>query len=507
MAAPAPRMGIAAATAAVVGFFAAAVLPRATWPLFDSDVWWHIRAGREILASGIVPRTDTWSIAGHGRHWTSQDWLSNVILAGGHSLGLWGDTALSFLFGGLTVLAFWLLWRAIAIRVPGIGWMSRVAWLSVGLAVAGPVLGIRVQVLDLVLAVTVLWLLWHYLADRRRRWLVALPPVAALWANLHAGWVLLFLLVGATIVGEAADRIVRRRAAGTPPLEWHQLRDVALAALGSAAALIVNPNGIDLYNYPFRTLSISSLSRYVMEWSPASLDTVFGWLLLALVIVVAIPTVVFGRRNLRTADVMIVVGLIVMSWEAIRFLLIAGPITSAIAAMAVSPTLSQTRVGRDISTLLLRLEQPRVGFARILNGALLAAVLVIGIGIAFLRSSPAAEASQVARRLPEAAIQWMNANNPGQRLFNFYEWGGYIGLERPNHLIFMDGRADVYGEDLLDMYASVISLQSDPQVIMDRFHIDHVLLPVNQPLGAWFDRSPFWRRAYADTVTVIWVRR
>jgi len=199
MTAPAAR-GTPAAVAAVVGFFAAAVLPRATWPLIDGDVWWHIRAGEEVIRTGRVPSVDTWSLVGDGRSWTSQDWLANVLLAAGNSLGPWGQTLLSFLFGAFTVAAFWILWRAMAVRAPGIGWASRVLWLSVGLVLAGPVMGVRVQVLDLLMATAVVWVLWRYPADPRRRWLLALPFIAAVWANLHAGWVLLFLLGGAVVL-------------------------------------------------------------------------------------------------------------------------------------------------------------------------------------------------------------------------------------------------------------------------------------------------------------------
>ena len=216
--APAARVeaaGVAAATAAVVGFFVAAVLPRATWPLIDGDVWWHIRAGEEILRRGAVPSTDPWSIVALGRPWTSQDWGANVLLALGNSLGPWGQTGLSFLFGGFTVLAFWILWRAIALRVPQIGWFSRIVWLSLGLALAGPVMGVRVQVLDLLFATAVVWLLWRYLVDARRRWLVGLPLITLLWANVHAGWVLVFLLGGAVLVGEGVDRLLKRRLEGS----------------------------------------------------------------------------------------------------------------------------------------------------------------------------------------------------------------------------------------------------------------------------------------------------
>jgi hypothetical protein len=499
--------GFAAASAAVIGFFVAAVLPRATWPLIDGDVWWHIRAGHDVLATGSVPRTDTWSLVAAGKPWTSQDWLANVILAAGHQLGPWGDTALSFLFGGFTVLAFWLLWRAIALRVPAIGWASRIVWLSIGLALAGPVMGVRVQVLDLLLATGVIWLLWRYLVDRRRRWLVGLPLLTILWANLHAGWVLLFLLTGAVLVGEAIDRGWGRELDGQPALRWTELRDLLIAILASLAVLIVNPNGTDLYGYPLYTLSITALNRYVMEWFPASLNDLFGWLLLGFAVVAVVPCLVFGRSRLRTADAFILVGLTVMAWQAIRFLLIVGPIGAAIAAVVLSPVISATPLGRRISPTLVRLQRPRSGALGAFNRVLLVLLVLVGLGISLLRVNPATQALEIARGLPADAVGWMDANDPGERMFNRYEWGGYIGEHRPDHPIFMDGRADVYGDDLLKMYVSVIGLQVDPQTIMDRYRIDYAILPPDWPLAAWFDKAPGWRRAYVDGTAVIWVRR
>jgi hypothetical protein len=505
--APARAGGVAAATAAVIGFFVAAVLPRATWPLIDGDVWWHIRAGEEVLRTGAVPRVDTWSIVGMGMPWTSQDWLANVILAAGNDLGPWGQTALSFLFGGFTVLAFWILWRAIALRVPHIGWASRIVWLSIGLALAGPVMGVRVQVLDLLLATVVIWLLWRYLVDSRRRWLIGLPLVAALWANVHAGWVLLFLLGGAVLVGETVDRLTRRQLEGRPPLQWANLRDLGVALLVSVAALALNPNGRELYAYPFQTLGITALNRYVMEWFPASLDTLFGWLLLGFAVVAVIPALLFGRRRLRTADALILVGLTVMAYQAIRFLLIVGPIGGAVAAVVLSPIVSQTRFGQRISRVLARLSRPRTGGLGTFNRVLIGLLIFIGLGVSLFRVSPAAQAAEIARGLPVGAVAWLDANEPGDRIFNRYEWGGYIGQQRPDKLIFMDGRADVYGDELLRMYVSVIGLEGDPQVTLDRYRIDHALLPPDWDLAAWFDASDIWERVYADSTAAIWVRR
>jgi hypothetical protein len=501
------RAGFPAASAAVVAFFAAAVLPRATWPLIDGDVWWHIRAGEEVLRSGRVPNVDTWSLVGDGRAWTSQDWLANVLLAAGNSLGPWGQTLLSLLFGGFTVLSFWILWRAMALRWPAIGWASRIVWLSVGLVLAGPVMGVRVQVLDLLMAAAVIWVLWRYQVDPRRRWLVALPLIAALWANLHAGWVLLFLLGGAVLVGEAIDRLLHREPGGRAPMTWPQLHDLALALLLSAAALVINPNGIGLYAYPFTTVGITALNRYVMEWFPADLGSIFGWLLLGFVVVGVVPALTLGRHRLRTADALILVGLTVMAWQAIRFLLIVGPIGGAIVAVVLAPVISASWVGRRTAATLARLSLPATGARGALNVALAALLLVIGLGVALLRTSPPAQAGEIARVLPADAVRWLDANESGTRLFNRYEWGGYIGQHRPQQPIFMDGRADVYGDELLQMYVGVIGLHGDPQVTFDRYAIDYAVFPPDTPLADWFDASPAWERVHADATAAVWVRR
>ena len=498
---------MAAATAAVVGFFVAAVLPRATWPLIDGDVWWHIRAGQEVLTTGAVPRVDTWSIVGAGRAWTSQDWLANVILALGERGGPWGETALSFLFGAFTVAAFWILWRAIKLRRPEIGWASRIVWLSIGLVLAGPVMGVRVQVLDLLMAAATVWILWRFLVDPRRRWLAGLPLIAVLWANLHAGWLLLFLLGGAVVLGEAVDHFWGRNPAEGRPLRFRHLGELTLALIVSAAALVINPNGIELYGYPFYTVGITALNRYVMEWFPASLDSLFGWLLLGFVVVAVIPALVFGRRYLRTADALILVGLTVMAWQAIRFLLIVGPIGGAVAAVVLSPVISRTALGLRVSPMLQRLARPRTGAFGTVNVVLIGLLLVIGLGVAYARVNPATALLEKERGLPVQAVEWMDATGLSGNMFNRYEWGGYIGEHRPTQKVFMDGRADVYGDELLRQYVRLIGVEGDPQEVLDRYAIDYAVMPPEWELAAWFDASPDWERAYADATAAIWVRR
>jgi len=499
--------GLAAAGTAVIAFFVAAVLPTATWPLIDGDVWWHLRAGEEILATGAVPRFDTWSIPSQGHEWISQDWLTNAAMAAVRGSGPLGQTALSFMFGLVVVAAFAVLWRTIGVRNPAVKWAARIVWLTVGLTLAAPILGVRVQVIDLVLSAVVVWLLAHYVSDRRRRWLMALPVVAAAWANLHAGWPMLFLLSGALLVGDAIDRLWRRLDI-PEPLTAAELRDLALALVVSFAALALNPNGLALWTYPLTAVGNSVIGRYILEWFPVTADLRLFGLWAGFIVVAVLPTLAQVRRGMGMADALVVLGLTIMPVLGVRYLLLTGPLIAIVAAVNLAPQMAVTRFGRWAEPRLDSLTVPREGRLLLVHLALAAGLVMLGVGVALARVAPPIQAAAEEAGFPVHAVAWLEAADVGDRAFNRYEWGGYLIHERPDRLVFIDGRAqDVYTDELLTLYAAIISVQIDPQPALDRYEIDHVLYFPDSEFGAWLDASPDWQRAYTDPLAVVWVRR
>jgi hypothetical protein len=488
----------------VTAFWAIAVLGAAVLPMTDPDTWWHIRVGREILDAGAIPSVDTWSLAGAGRPWVSQDWASNILLALLYVDDTWGPTLVSLAYGAMVVASMGLLWNAIGVRVPAVGWLARSAWLLVGLVLAAPVLGGRVQVVDLLLTAATVNVLWRHLAQPRSWHLVALPLIALAWVNLHAGWPLLFLIGGAIVVGEAVDTWLRR-AAEAAPASVSRLARLSLSLALAAVALSANPNGPAIYAYPFDTLEIGALSAFVGEWQPASLDLPAGQLLALFVVAAVAPALLLARR-LRTADVLVLLGLTFMAVTAVRFVLVAGPIGAAVVCLAVAPAVSATSLGRSTDSLIARTGGTPRGPRGAVNGVLAVLVLAIGVGLVAARITPAAQDAAISERFPVDAVNWMNANEPGSRMFNHYEWGGYLGLQRPGSPIFIDGRADVYGDEIIREYVEVISTNDDPAAYFDRYAIDHVVYPTGSTLAGWLEASDGWRTVYDDEVASIWAR-
>jgi hypothetical protein len=491
---------------AIAAFFALVAIPRSAIPLIDGDVWWHIRAGETILSAGKVPSADTWSIVGHGLPWTSQDWLTNVFMALFDRLGVTGWFLLSVTFALLVALALGILWKAIRYTDPRAGWLGRIVWLAVGLTVAGPTLGVRVQVIDLPLTALTLYLLWRYRREGGWKPLVGLPIIALGWANLHAGWVLLFLIGGAFIVGEAADRLLQRQVEPLP-MAWPSIARVVVAMLAAAAVLSINPNGIDLYGYPLATASIPAHREFLAEWSPPSIATLPGQLLAGFLLLGVVPTLLVAWRRLRMADALVLIGLSVMAISAARFLLVAGPICAGIVAAYIDPTLTRSSIGRAISPVLQRMQRRPPAAAAGLHLLLVVVIGLAGAAVAFGRAGPVAQIELIDQNMPVEAVDWIIANDPGGRPFNQYSWGGYLGLRRPSELVYIDGRSDIYGDPPIRRYAETVLLLRDPQAVLDADRIDYVLFDVHTPLAQWLDDSAAWRRAYADSLAGVWVRR
>src|ERR1700744_570552 len=98
-----------AATALLLGFALAAFTPA----LFhDGDTWWHLAAGRWMLAHRAVPLHDIFSFTFAGAPWNAQEWLAELLMAGAYALTGWNN------WGGLHLL-FGLAFGATAAVMAG----------------------------------------------------------------------------------------------------------------------------------------------------------------------------------------------------------------------------------------------------------------------------------------------------------------------------------------------------------------------------------------------------
>jgi hypothetical protein len=321
--------------------------------------------------------------------------------------------------------------------------------------------------------------------QRTGKGLWLLPPLFALWINLHGSWVFGVIVLALTI----ASGLLEGEWGLVVALRWTpgELKKLLLALAASLAALFVNPFGYKLVLYPYTLLlRQQGVMQYLEEWQPVDFSAVNGKLALVLIFALLVAAL-FSRRQWRLDEVLLMAFAL---WEAlshVRFLFFAGLVLAPILAPRLKLFPPYER----------ELDKPW------LNAAIMAAI--VG-SLIFFFPSVAQLQQKVDEQYPTAALDFMQRQQLNGRIFNQYAWGGYMEWNAPELKPFIDGRADIFVyngvfEDFLRATALKHSLE-----ILDKYKIDYVLLPPKEPLEYLLDHSSTWRLTYSDKVAVLFER-
>lgn len=474
-----------------VGLFAMAV--RAPT---DTDTWWHLAAGQLTLEEGHILQADPFSHTRYGSPWVNHSWLSQVILywlfdrfsyAG---LGLWMGAVVA----GTFVLVYLQMegdpfTRAFIVVLAAA--TSAVIWVA------------RPQLLSFLLTAAVGYLLYLYKwRGVNRLWL--LPPLFVLWVNLHAGYALGFMLLAAFVAGEALNLLLARFAPGDDPtVGWRGIGWVVGAALLSALLLAVNPNTTRMWTYYLETVRIGVLQDFIQEWQSPDFHPLhtqpFIWLLLA-----TLAAVGFSGRRIDGTD-LAMVGLfayaaLLAGRNIAPFALVTAPVLSRHAAAALA------RWGwKGPRRALLDLR------ARTVLGAVNLWLLFLLIGLAVVKVriplTAAFNQRQQQESLPAGAVAWIQENRPEGKMFNHYNWGGYLIWRLwPEYRVFVDGRTDLYGDAFLREYLEIQSGGPRALALLDQYGISFVVTATDDGLSRKLGCLGGWSLAYRDNLATVWVR-
>jgi hypothetical protein len=112
-----------------------------------------------------------------------------------------------------------------------------------------------------------------------------------------------------------------------------------------------------------------------------------------------------------------------------------------------------------------------------------------------------------AELFPKAAVGYLASHRTPDRLFAYYDWGGYaIWKLYPNYRVFVDGRADLYGDDLLGQFKTAVQLRSGWQEVLQQWKVGTVLVPASCALAQSLALEPSWLVEYHDSQAVVFTR-
>ena len=111
------------------------------------------------------------------------------------------------------------------------------------------------------------------------------------------------------------------------------------------------------------------------------------------------------------------------------------------------------------------------------------------------------------QEFPAEAVDFFQAQRPPQPIYNEYVWGGYlIWRLYPDYLVYIDGRADVYGDRLVSEWLATHDGQTNWREPLDRYGIRTVLVKPDVALASLLREDSSWKKVFEDKQAVIFVR-
>jgi hypothetical protein len=112
-----------------------------------------------------------------------------------------------------------------------------------------------------------------------------------------------------------------------------------------------------------------------------------------------------------------------------------------------------------------------------------------------------------AENFPAPAADYLRSHPMPSRLFAHYDWGGYaIWKLYPAYDLFVDGRADLYGDDLLGKFQQALQVKAGWNQVLDSCGVESVLVPPSSPLAQALLLDSGWKPEYRDQQAVLLVR-
>jgi len=463
----------------------------------DGDPSLHWRIGQWMVEHRSVIRADQFSHTRFGAPLISKEWLSEVIFAVANDRLGWNGAVL---VGALLIATtLWLLYRWLLaegcepLLATGLVLLAALAsshhWLA------------RPHLITLLLTVVFAWRLRIF--DRNPeagalKLLAPLIPLMTLWANLHGAFFTGFVLFGVY----AADNFAQPKKA------------LAIVIVGATcvAASLINPNGWRLHAHIIQFLREPVLAKFANEFRSPNFhsDAMRGFLLQLLVLAVLLVVV---RPQLRATDVLLVSAWGYLAFQSVRnvpiFAIIVTPILAEHWQAAIHGAGSSRMMEwyRRLSTNVTQIDHSTDGRAMVV------VILIVLLGVLakppLFGGQPIVVTEILPDHFPVAATRFITANPHVVRgeMFNDYGWGGYLMLALPEHKVFVDGRNDFYGPELIKDFDVVNRAHLGWEDVLRKYRVDWTILPRAHPLNELLSLHQDWSLSYTDQVAAIYSRR
>jgi hypothetical protein len=453
----------------------------------DLDNWWHVRVGEWILQNHAFPHTGLFSRTAAGRPWAAYSWGYEVLLAQFYK---WFDIVGIGLFGTMLTVAAGFSVYVMARRLASRFWVACLAATAAGsvfLFNSCP----RPVFFSVILYAAVLTLVCDATRTGNTRRLLWLPLIFVLWANLHIQFIYGLVAIGALFVASVFRKIVssmsenlEERLAPALPMET-----LALVLAACVLAACIGPYSYHLYEIVYGYANATVPYKIVRELQALNFRLFRHYVELLLT-----GAAFFALGRQRKLDVFKLVLLVISAIAAFRASRDAWFLCVTAAACIADLPATEEEIDRP---------ETLYEYAGL-------AVFAVLAGFFFARTTDfnrMALDDAISSEFPVKAVNYLRKNPQPGPLYNTFDWGGFLIWYMPDYPVAIDGRTDLYGDELA--FKFVATANGDESYLTDPYlnEAGIVLLQKTVPLATGLSLDPRFKKIYEDRLAVVFVRR
>src|SRR5271169_741355 len=455
--------------------------------ILDLDIWWHLKVGDWILQHAAVPHTGILSRTAGSRPWVAYSWGYEVLMSRAYAwfgllgVGLYG----TLLTIGVAFASYWMLRR-----------ISGRFWVAYPLTVACcyPFLFMimpRPVFFSILLFCVVLALLFEASRTGKVETLYWLPLIFLLWANLHIQFIYGLFPVG-LLLGVNVLLWVFERVGKSPAFLAPRSLPVGKTALIFAACLLATCVG----PYSYRLYGV------VLEYSKAKS---------AYSLIVELQPLTFRAMNHYVELLLCAAGFIAVGWQKRVDLFKLTLLT--VAAVVAFRTMRDSWFLCTVAAACIADVVAGYGEREPPESVLEVIGVFATVAIALLLFARGADFTTlgldqaISRRFPVKAVNFLRQNPVPGPLYNTLDWGGFLMWYMPNYPVAIDGRNDLYGDEMDMLFIGTQrggeSYKQDPYLN----EAGVVLIRRTDGLYYTLNQDPRFSLIYQDQVAAVLARR
>jgi hypothetical protein len=489
------------------------------FPITDTDIFWHLAAGREMVAHKNFLFTDPFSFSLASPKWIDLHWLFQLLVYGLYCLGRFK-----------AILAFKAVAVACVVSIISFVYRDRPYVLTASFCAALFFFEVRYLVLERPVLITLLcmsfylFLFEHVRQGGRRTWLWLCIPLQMVWTNSQGLYPIGLFIIGAYWIEELARTRIRALSAlhfgqkHPSPYQGEgtgmRFSFITYIFLASCLSCLATPYGISGIALPFTLFSRISpdvkniysmnISENVPLFSLSGFEAVYRTVCIVTALLVIILFAV-NRKRVRTAHVILFLGFSYLAYSAVRNVLL----YLVVAVFVIAYYVSRIGFGNVFGRLSAK-SRLALAAAGLASGAVCLA------GPVFIHASTVAtyppHRSLSPFRFPEDIVSYVKQHPVEGEMFNDIRYGGYLIWHLyPQKKVLIDGRLVIRSPQFFAEYLAVCDRPELFPFVVKKFNITHAILPsaifgTYLKLIRYLYASGLWHLEYTDGSSVLFVR-